>query len=353
MTVSEESSARAAQPVLAIIDRYEPAVMAELHRALDGKTNPPYTLMRYHFGWEDESGRSIEARKGKLLRPALCLLACEALGGDWQAALPAAAALELLHNFTLIHDDVEGASEQRHGRKTIWAVWGEAQAINTGDGMFALAYATLLRLSALGHDSDRVLKSVQMLDAATLLLCEGQHRDLASTNAHRLSTQGYLDMIEGKTAALLATSCGLGAMLAGATEKDVDAISDFGRCTGLAFQIQDDVLGIWGDAGETGKPASDDLIAGKQSYPVVFGLAHCEGAQRDQLVELLAQETRDDNDIAAARMILDDLGVREESERKALEYSDAAIASLDKLGLQAKWRNELARIATFAAQRSA
>ena len=353
MTVSRESSARAAQPVLAIIDRYEPAVMAELHRALDGKTNPPYTLMRYHFGWEDESGRSIEARKGKLLRPALCLLACEALGGDWQAALPAAAALELLHNFTLIHDDVEDASEQRHGRKTIWAVWGEAQAINTGDGMFALAYATLLRLSALGHDSDRVLKSVQMLDTATLLLCEGQHRDLASTNAHRLSTQGYLDMIEGKTAALLATSCGLGAMLAGATEKDVDAISDFGRCTGLAFQIQDDVLGIWGDAGETGKPASDDLIAGKQSYPVVFGLAHCEGAQRDRLVELLAQETRDDNDVAAARMILDDLGVREESERKALEYSDAAIASLDKLGLQAKWRNELARIATFAAQRSA
>ncbi len=344
MTVSKESNASAAQLVFAIIDRYEPAVTAELHRALDGKTNPSYTLMRYHFGWEDESGRSIEARKGKLLRPALCLLACEALGGDWQEALPAAAALELLHNFTLIHDDVEDASEQRHGRKTIWSVWGEAQAINT---------ATLLRLSGLGHEPDRVLKSVQMLDAATLLLCEGQHRDLASTNTHRLSTQDYLDMIEGKTAALLATSCGLGAMLGGATEEEVDAMSDFGRCTGLAFQIQDDVLGIWGDAVETGKPASDDLIAGKQSYPVVFGLAHCEGSQRDKLVELLAQETRDESDVAAARTILDDLGVREESERKALEYSDAAIASLDKLGLQTKWRNELARIATFAAQRSA
>ena len=353
MTVSNEPSSSAAERVFAIIDRYDPAVTAELHRALDGKTNPPYTPMRYHFGWEDESGRSIEARKGKLLRPALCLLACEALGGAWQEALPAAAALELLHNFTLIHDDVEDASEQRHGRRTIWSVWGEAQAINTGDGMFALAYATLLRLSALGHDSDRVLKAVQMLDTATLLLCEGQHRDLASTNAHRLSTQGYLDMIEGKTAALLATSCGLGAMLGGATDEDIDAISDFGRCTGLAFQIQDDVLGIWGDAAETGKPASDDLIAGKQSYPVVFALEHSDGSQRDDLGELLAQETRDENDVAAARTILDGLGVREESERKALEYSDAAIASLDKLGLRPKWRNEFAQIATFAAQRSA
>ena len=336
-----------------VIDRYQPAVTDELHAVLDHRPAPPYTLMRYHLGWEDESGSAIQGRGGKMLRPALCLLANEALGGSWEQALPAAAALELLHNFTLIHDDVEDASEQRHGRKTIWSIWGEAQAINTGDGMFALAYATLLRLSERGYDSDRVLRAVQMLDSATLHLCEGQHGDILGAGGQNISCTEYVDIIEGKTAELIATSCALGALLGGGSEEDISAFYDYGRQTGLAFQIRDDVLGIWGDVSETGKPDSDDLRAGKQSYPIVFALESASSGERTALLELLAKDTRDDKEIDTARSLLESLGAREESERKALEHADVAIASLDKLDLRAKQRDEFAQIATFAARRRA
>ena len=341
------------ETVFGILDRYQPAVVDELRAVLDGKSMRPYTLMRYHLGWEDETGAPIEGRTGKMLRPALCLLCTEATGGTWKDTVPAAAALELLHNFTLIHDDVEDASEQRHGRKTLWSIWDEAQAINAGDGMFALAYATLLRLTNRGHDPERVLRAVQLLDTATLHLCEGQHRDLLTTNGRPISSTEYCDMIEGKTAALLAASCAMGALLGGASEEEVAALYEFGRCTGMAFQIRDDVLGIWGDAEETGKPTSDDLRAAKQSYPVVLALEREAGSERDQLLELLTKDARDDAEIETARGLLERLGVREESERVATRNADAAIASLDSIGLSAKWRSELAGIASFAADRSA
>ena len=352
MTTSKEVVSDSAA-VFGLIDRFQPAVIDELHAVLDNRPAPPYTLMRYHLGWEDASGSSIEGRGGKMLRPALCLLASEAFGEIWEKALPAAAALELLHNFTLIHDDVEDASEQRHGRDTIWSIWGEAQAINTGDGMFALAYATLLRLSERGYDSDRVLHAVQMLDSATLHLCEGQHGDLQGAGGRRITCVEYLDIIEGKTAELIATSCAMGALLGGASEEDVGALYEYGRNTGLAFQIRDDVLGIWGDVAETGKPASDDLRAGKQSYPVVFALEGAASEERDALLDLFAKDTRDEKEIDTARTLLEALGAKEESERKALEHADAALASLDKLDLRAKQRNEFGQIATFAAQRRA
>ena len=161
--------------------------------------------------------------RGERRRPRVCLRCCEAVGGDWRAALPAAAALELLHNFTLIHDDVEDESRQRHGRETLWSLWGQAQAINAGDGMFALAQVALIRLRDQGQPPARVLRANQMLAEATLRLCEGQHRDLAGANERGLAAgnereitpEDYLEMIEGKTAALLAASAGIGAVRGG------------------------------------------------------------------------------------------------------------------------------------------
>ena len=181
-----------------LLDRYRPAVIEELRSVFDGRTLPPYSFMRYHLGWQDRDGRPIAGRPGKLLRPSLCLLCCEAVGGDWRTALPAAAALELLHNFTLIHDDVEDESAQRHGRDTLWSLWGQAQAINAGDGMFALAQVALLRLRGQRQPPARVLRASQMLAEATLRLCEGQHRDLASTNEREITPDDYLEMIEGQ-----------------------------------------------------------------------------------------------------------------------------------------------------------
>ena len=336
-----------------LLDRYRPAVIEELRSIFDGRTGPPYSLMRYHLGWQDRDGRPIEGRPGKLLRPSLCLLCCEAVGGDWRTALPAAAALELLHNFTLIHDDVEDESRQRHGRDTLWSLWGQAQAINAGDGMFALAQVALIRLRGQGQPPARVLRANQMLAEATLRLCEGQPRDLAATNEHEITPDDYLEMIEGKTAALLAASAGIGAVLGGAPTKTVAALSAFGRRLGFAFQIRDDVLGIWGDMKETGKSADDDLREGKRSYPVVLALASGSSEARAALQRLLARKKRSAADVARVRSLLEEIGARDESERAARDHAEAAVASLAGLSLRPRRRQELGRLARFAAQRRA
>lgn len=335
--------------VLRLADRYRAAILAELHSALDQRTAPPFTLMRYHLGWEDRHGRAIEPRAGKLLRPTLCLLCCEAVGGDWRRALPAAAALELLHNFTLIHDDVEDASRQRRGRETLWSLWGAAQAINVGDGMFALAHLTLLRLE--GCPAEQVLRAARMLDEATLRLCEGQHRDLTCAGERQVSRDDYLAMIEGKTAALLAASCGIGALLGGGNERVVDSLHEFGLRLGLAFQIRDDALDVWGDPQETGKPIGDDLRAGKRSFPVVVALERASARERSAFQALLGQEGLDEDGLGRACALLERLGAREESERAAQEHAEAAIAGLAGLSLRPQHRRELERLARFAAQR--
>ena len=346
-----KSSVQEERVALQLVERYRAAIMEELRSAVERRGVPPFTMMRYHLGWEDQQGEPIEGRGGKLLRPALCLFCCEAMGGDWQRALPAAAALELLHNFTLIHDDVEDASAHRHGRETLWRLWGEAQAINAGDGMFALAHITLLRLSEEDHPAERVLRAAQMLDEATLRLCEGQHRDLIAGEGSEVTRDDYLSMIEGKTAALLAASSGIGALLAEAPAEAVDALSEFGRRTGLAFQIQDDVLGIWGDPEETGKPAGDDLRAGKRSYPVVVAFERASVEQRAALQMLLTQREPSESDVQRACSLLEELGARTESERAAQEHAEAAVASLTTLSLQTEHRGELEQLARFAAQR--
>ena len=334
---------------LGVLERYRPAIEGRLRALLEDREGPPFGLIRYHLGWEDTDGRPIESRGGKLLRPSLCLLCCEAAGGAAERALPAAAALELLHNFTLIHDDIEDASETRHGRPTVWRVWGEAQAINAGDGLFALAHLALLELSDEGHAAERVVRAAKLLDETTLRLCEGQHLDLAGEATDAAS---YLSMIEGKTAVLLGASCAMGAIAAGAGDETVDALYEFGRRLGLAFQVRDDVLGVWGEPSETGKE-TDDLRAGKRSFPVVVALARVNDAQRRQLEGLLGRSDARDGEIEQARALLEELGARDEGERAAREQAAHAAEALGPLELQPERRAELEGLARFAAERRA
>lgn len=328
-----------------VLERYRPPIEGRLRALLEGREGPPYSLMRYHLGWEDASGRPEVSRGGKLLRPALCLLCCEAAGGEARAALPAAAAIELLHNFTLIHDDIEDGSTERHGRDTVWRVWSAALAINAGDGMFALAHLALLQLEDEGHEPARVAHAAKMLDETTLRLAEGQHLDLAGTATDRAS---YLSMIEGKSAVLLGASCGLGALAAGADGATVDALYEFGRRLGLGFQIRDDVLGVWGDPSDTGKRADDDLRAGKRSFPVVVALERASAEQRELLKESLGTDR-----IERALELLETLGARGECERAALEHAEAAVAALRPVELEPARKAELEQLARFSAERRA
>lgn len=250
-----------------------PAVEEALHAAIDRFTAPQTPELRYmlayHLGWEGE-GSGPEAQ-GKRIRPLLLLLACETAGGDWHKALPAAAAVELLHNFSLIHDDIQDNSPLRRGRDTVWVKWGVAQAINAGDLMFTIAHQSMLALQP-AYPAEIVLQAARILHDTCVELTRGQYLDLAFESRPDVSLDDYWSMIAGKTAALLGACARIGALLGGAGDAGQQAFQAFGANLGLAFQVQDDLLGIWGDASQTGKSTESDLAAGKKSLPVVFGL---------------------------------------------------------------------------------
>ena len=249
------------------------SIETELQQAIQPAGGPGLDELRhiiaYSMGWEGEGAGP--AAQGKRIRPLLVLLAAAAAGGRWQATLPAATAVELLHNFSLIHDDIEDNSPLRRGRPTVWRKWGIAQAINAGDTLYALAHLALQRLSETASPGI-ALQAARLFHQTCLHLTQGQYLDLAYQSRPSLSVDDYWPMVGGKTAALLAACTGLGALSAGADESELQAYGEFGRLLGLAFQVQDDLLGIWGDAALTGKSTESDLVEGKKSLPVLYGL---------------------------------------------------------------------------------
>lgn len=254
--------------------KYLPPLEDELHRVIamvggDGLSDL-HTMLAYHMGWQGEGAGTGAA--GKRIRPLLLLLSCEAAGGRWQDALPAAAAVELVHNFSLIHDDIEDNSPLRRGRPTVWQKWGVPQALNAGDSLFTLAHLAILRLEETVSPAI-TLKATRLLHETCLKLTQGQYLDLAYENRRDLTVEAYWPMVSGKTAALLAACTGLGALIAGADEDRQRSFSQFGQYLGLAFQAHDDLLGVWGDAALTGKSAESDLLTGKKSLPVLYGLS--------------------------------------------------------------------------------
>jgi len=312
--------------------RYLPPLEAEM-RAVVQTADPRHAglfgMLRYHLGWADAAFNPCQARAGKRVRPVLCLLACEACGGNWEQALPAAAAIELLHNFSLIHDDIEDRDETRRGRPTVWALWGEAQAINAGDALFALAQLALLRLSERDVPATTVVAALRLFNHACLALNGGQYLDIGFESRDSVSVADYLAMVEGKTAALVAGACEIGALIAAASDTQREHLRSFGHHLGLAFQMRDDILGIWGDPAVTGKPAGADIARRKKSLPILHGLE-----QSAELRALLAQETLSAADIHRATRLLQETDSREYAEQLAREHHAQALAALEQASLQ-------------------
>jgi geranylgeranyl diphosphate synthase type I len=280
-------------------------------------------LLEYPLGWVTADGALREQPGGKRVRPLLLLLCAEAAGGDWQAALPAAAAVELLHNFSLIHDDIEDASPLRHGRPTVWKQWGVANAINAGDAMFALAYSALARLADTTSDAV-ALQAWIIFNQMNLDLTLGQHLDMRFETQTGVTTDDYLGMIEGKSAALLAASAQMGALIGGANAQTAEHYRQFGLNLGLAFQIRDDILGVWGDPEVTGKSAATDILARKKALPALYGLAHS-----DELRALYERDSFDDADVLRAVALLDAAGAREYAAGLEADYHQRALAALE------------------------
>lgn len=278
-------------------------------------------MLYYHMGWEG-AGSGPEAQ-GKRIRPLLVLLCGASAGGDWHRALPAAAAVEIVHNFSLIHDDIEDSSVLRRGRATVWNQWGGAQAINAGDAMFSLAPLALARLEpTLG--SSVALEAIQILFHTAVQLTRGQYLDMAFETENQVSISRYWEMVGGKTASLLAASAELGALCAGADELLRKGYRTFGWNLGLAFQALDDLLGIWGDEAELGKSTSSDLTTGKKTLPVLYGLEQ----QGEFSQRWLAGPISPNEAFQAAQMLEKD-GAREYTQAMADRLTQEALASLD------------------------
>jgi geranylgeranyl diphosphate synthase type I len=284
------------------------------------------TMIEYQLGM-DRQGNNDKAH-GKRLRPLFVLQVCQALGGKWQDALAAAASVELLHNFSLIHDDIQDGSETRRGRDTVWKKWGIAQAINIGDAMLTLSFLALGRLeSKKDHKSINSMK--MLLEHTCLTLTKGQFLDLAYEQENNIPMELYWEMVYGKTAVLLSSSCKLGAMVGGAEPSQVDKIGQFGITLGLAFQVQDDYLGIWGDPKITGKSQFTDLLCKKKTYPILKGL---EGIK--SFSDLWNQpDLIDEKKATELARVLDDEGIKAHVKQTFSNLYINAFQELDSLNL--------------------
>ena len=329
---------------------YHDAVRIELESVIDCSPSVLCNMLRYHMGWQDEHGHSCSRESGKFIRPTLCLLSCQAVGGDTSQILPAAAAVELIHNFSLIHDDIEDASYERHRRPTVWKLWGQSQAINAGDAMVTLAYLALLKLRENRIAEEKIAGSTELLSLACLKLCEGQYLDVEYENRLDITIEDYLEMAGKKTAALLAAATSLGAYLGSEDTKLVHSFHLFGKELGVAYQIHDDILGIWGTEESTGKSASD-ISQRKKTLPVVYGLQNSKGEARKMIEKLYSQKSIEDEGVAKIMEILDQLCARDYAENLVRQYSQKALIQLEATGLDATRQAPLSEIACFLLER--
>ncbi len=336
-------------------ERYLPLIEAELRRTFapfPSQLASFYGMMQYHLGWIDQDFAPTKSGGGKRLRPLLCLLTCQASGGKPVQVLPAAAATELIHNFSLVHDDIEDESALRRGRRTVWKVWGVPQAINAGDGLSVLAHLAMQRLAGRGVPHRQVLRALEILDEACLALTEGQHLDLSFESRLDVDVAQYLAMIQGKTAALFGAAAQLGALVAGSDSESIARYRRFGENLGLAFQIVDDILGIWGDPQVTGKPSADDIRQRKKTLPIVRAFEEEKIQGGNDLGEIYQQEIIDEENVGRALRILEGLGARRYAEAMANGYYQRALAELDATGVENEAQDDLRELAVFLVERT-
>ena len=273
-------------------------------------------MLFYHFGYGDHS----PARRGKRLRPRLLLRVADAEGARIEDALDAAAAIEILHNYSLVHDDIEDRDELRHGRRTLWAVYGIPQALNAGDALCAISFLVLMNATA-RHSDERVLRMVRALHEAHATMCDGQSLDLAFERASHVNLPEYHRMIGAKTAALFGASSELGALCAPCDRESVLRYRELGRAYGSAFQIRDDVLGIWGSVDATGKVTANDIARRKWTFPVVWALSQRPSAATRRIASAYARgQALDTMTVTEVIESLEELGAKEAAHASIAEH---------------------------------
>lgn len=363
MSTSTENRGEPVTPVTPAVDTAGVAALLERGRTLTtpvlraavARLAPPMdTVAAYHFGWIDAEGRPTAGDSGKAVRPALALISAAAAGAPAQAGIPGAVAVELVHNFSLLHDDLMDGDEQRRHRDTVWKVHGPAQAILVGDALFALAGEILLELGTVEAG-----RATRRLTAATRKLIDGQAQDIAYEHREHVSVEECLEMEGNKTGSLLACAASIGAVLGGADDRTADTLERYGHHLGLAFQAVDDLLGIWGDPVATGKQTWSDLRQRKKSLPVVAALAAGGPASRE-LAGLLATDAKktdaefmdfDEAEFATRAALIEQAGGRDWTSQEARRQHATAVAALSEVELPERVRAELTALADFVVVR--
>ncbi|MFF5159654.1 polyprenyl synthetase family protein [Streptomyces sp. NPDC000348] len=352
MPPASQAARRTAVDVSALLERGRTLATPVLRAAVDRLAPPMDTVAAYHFGWIDAHGRPADGDGGKAVRPALAVLSAEVTGAAPETGVPGAVAVELVHNFSLLHDDLMDGDEQRRHRDTVWKVHGPAQAILVGDALFALANEVLLELGTVEAG-----RATRRLTAASRALIDGQAQDISYEHRDRVSVEECLEMEGNKTGALLACASSIGAVLGGADDRTADALEAYGYHLGLAFQAVDDLLGIWGDPEATGKQTWSDLRQRKKSLPVVAALA-AGGPASERLGEILAADAKSsdfanfsEEEFAARAALIEEAGGRDWTAEEARRQHTVAIEALHAVNMPDPVRERFTALADFVVVR--
>lgn len=329
----------------AVLDRARELVTPVLAAAVDRLVPEIRRVVAYHLGWSDVDGRPAGADHGKYVRPALALLSALAVGADAAPGVLGGATVEMVHNFSLLHDDVMDGDRERRHRPTVWAVFGVGPAIIAGDALASLAHEVLL-----DAPGDHGPAAAAALAAASSRMIAGQAHDMAFESQAVVSVASCSAMEADKTGALLGAASSIGAILAGADPAQVAALNDFGLHLGLAFQAVDDLLGIWGDPARTGKPVASDLRQHKKTLPVTAALAAADG-HLGELADLLGQVELSEPELARAIRLIEDCGGRSRAALEARDQLQSALAALDRVTLEPAAVAQLFEVAAFIADR--
>jgi len=330
----------------AALDRARTTIMPALRQATSRLSPELRRTAEYHLGWTDVDGRPVaNGGAGKHVRAALVLLSAAAVGADEAVGVPGAVAVELVHNFSLMHDDVIDVDRERRHRPTVWAAFGVGNAITAGDALATLAIQVLL-----DEGTPPAVRGASALADATARLIAGETVDIAFETRDDVTWDECVEMSNAKTGALLGCAASLGAVLAGAETERVARLNEYGLHLGLAFQAVDDILGIWGQTATTGKPVWSDLRQQKKTLPITAALARADGHRADLRQLLLA--SGDDEDAAArAAELIEKCGGREATERAAAQHFDAALVALDAAAPEPAAKAELLELARFVVER--
>jgi geranylgeranyl diphosphate synthase type I len=326
MTVHEFTSSLAAK------------VESGLRSVLESRRMPLYGMMSYHMGWTDRGGNPEPPRDASRTHGVVCLAACAACGGDVEKAVPAAAAVELVENFSQIHDDVQGGRPQRDGRDAVWWAWGPAQAINAGDGMHALARLAMFQLRTEHTPPETTYRAVRLLDEASLELCEGRFEDLEAQERIDLSVEAYMKTASKKTGALYECAMKLGALLASREEREAESLGRCGRNAGIALQIRRDMLELWPASGGDSGPSATVLNKTKL-LPVVYAVQEANINDKRRLGDVYFKRVLEAGDVEVVRETVERLGGRQYCEDRVEEYTakaeqEAADAGLSDDGME-------------------